>query len=233
MADMDDPIRPGIGAVVYALSFANGSGKKYIGSAVHLPRRARNHAHLLRAGKHHSIGLQRAADKYGIHNIRVEILECGIEPSDVVAREQHWMDAHKGRLYNRSPTAGSRLGAKMSTEARVKISASLAGNQRRKGKSFPPEHRAIISAGVKRAYVEGRRKPTPQPQNLTKYMERVRAGEIVAPWAKPERNAKILASYHRTRSMKETGAEFGITIGAVSYVVRKLLKTPKGRRSKP
>jgi len=124
-------------------------------------------------------------------------------------------------------------GSKMSTESRAKISASLIGNKLRLGITHSAEDRRKISEGVKRAYETGRRLPTPQPQNLAEFNRKVQSGEIIPPWAKPERNQRVLESYRRTKSMAETGEEFGITLGAVSYVIRKLLKTPKGRRSKP
>jgi hypothetical protein len=124
-------------------------------------------------------------------------------------------------------------GSKMTESAKAKISASLRGNQYRKGIPHPPQDRIKISDGVKRAYATGRRRPTPQPQNLAEFNRKVKAGEIIPPWAKPKRNKRILASYRRTRSMAETAVEFGVTIGTISYVVRKLLKTPKGKRSRP
>lgn len=124
-------------------------------------------------------------------------------------------------------------GSKMSEEAKAKISASLIGNQYRLGIPHPPEHRSRISEGVRRALSEGRGKKPPQPGNLAAYNRAVQEGRIIHHAENRERNIAILASYRRTKSMEETGREFGITLGAVSYVVRKLLKTPKGRRSKP
>lgn len=125
-------------------------------------------------------------------------------------------------------------GSKMSEEAKAKISASLIGNQYRKGIPHSPEIRIKIGEGVHLANIEGRRrKPAPMPENLAGYNLAVQRGEIIHHAAKPERNARILADYRRTKSMEATGIKFGITLGAVSYTIRKLLKTPKGRRSKP
>lgn len=220
--------------VIYSLGFPGRSLKRYVGSAKSLRGRMRGHAHMLSKGTHHSRAFQNAANKYGIHNIRVEILESDLPTESLIEREQVWLDKFAGELYNRSPTAASRLGAKMSPEARAKISASLKGNQYRKGIKHSPEIRKVIGNAVRLANAEGRRRqPTPRPQNFAEFNRAIKAGEIMAPWAKPERNTEILASYRRTKSMAETGMEFGITLGAVSYVIRKLLKTPKGRRSKP
>ena len=124
-------------------------------------------------------------------------------------------------------------GSKMTPEARARISASLIGNKYRKGIPHSAEVRKKIGEAVRRAYDEGRKQPNPQPDNLAAFNRAVQTGKIIPPWAKPERNAKILKSYRRTKSMAETASEFGVTLGAISYVVRKLLKTPKGKRSRP
>ena len=227
-------LRHKMNGVIYSLGFPGLSDNRYIGSARNLNNRMKAHAHLLRKGTHHSRALQNAANKYGVHNIKVEILECGLEESVLIGREQTWLDRFSGRLYNRSPTAASRLGAKMSLEARAKISASLKGNKYRKGIPHDAASRKAISDGVRLANAEGRRrKPRPCPENLSEFNRAIKAGEIIAPWAKPARNAEILTHYSQSRSMVETGAKFGITQSSVSYVVRKLLKTPKGKRGKP
>lgn len=237
MSEMDDTQAETAAAtgrgVIYSLGFPGRSLKRYVGSAINMKQRMRSHTHLLRKGRHHSRAFQNAANKYGIQNIRIDILESDLPAERLIEREQIWIDKFMGELYNKSPTAASRLGATMSAESRAKISESLKGNQRRKGIPHSIEIRQIIGSAVKLANAEGRRKqPSPHPQNFAEFNRAVKAGEIIPSWAKPERNIEILASYRRTKSMAETGTEFGITMGAVSYVIRKLLKTPKGKRSR-
>lgn len=164
--------------VIYQIVVAGGS-RTYIGSARDLGYRRRAHLHLLRKGTHHCRALQNAVTKYGIDAISWTILEDDIAESMLIEREQVWLDQHKGLLYNKSPTAASRLGATMSPEARAKISASLKGNQYRKGKPFPPEHRAIISAAVKAAYADGRKTASIHPENLRAYNEAVKRGDRI------------------------------------------------------
>lgn len=212
--------------VIYQIAIAGGS-RTYIGSAHRLPPRRRAHLSLLRQGTHHCRALQNAFTKYGEAALSWVILETVDDREKLVEREQHWLDQHKGRLYNKSPTAGSRLGATMSDEARAKISASLKGNQYRKGIPFPPEHKAIISAAVKAAYADGRRKPTPQPQNLKAHNERVKMGLVVHPSKKIERDVAILARYRKVGSLTKIAPEFNLTPSAIGYAIKRAKQLEK------
>lgn len=206
---------------IYSITFV-GSSRIYVGSAVNPRTRWQQHSHLLRKGRHHSVLLQRAWAKYGSESARFKIIEEVDDDNLLLVREQHWMNANADRLYNRSPTAESRLGAKMSIEARRKISASLIGNKRRLGKPFPPEDRAKISAAVRTAIKDGRKIVAIRPENLAAFNAAVKAGIVPHPSRNPERDAAIVASHARTKSPKATGAEFGITPEAVWHVVRRV-----------
>lgn len=116
------------------------SGARYVGSAVNLTRRWYLHLRSLRRGDHHCAGLARAAAKYGIDNLRFEVLEYRA-PADLVLREQIYIDATPARKrYNSSPTAGNTLGVKHSAQARANMPAAQLGNKRSE------EVRAKISA---------------------------------------------------------------------------------------
>lgn len=67
------------------------TGKIYIGSAIILHRRIVDHIYFLNLGKHHSILLQRAWNKYGKEAFEFLVLEYSSKDS-VVSREQFWMD---------------------------------------------------------------------------------------------------------------------------------------------
>lgn len=114
------------------------SGKRYIGSAVSVVRRWRDHSRMLREGKHHCKALQRASNKYGHDAFSFELVERCAVP-DLIAREQHHIDQHPIGLYNSSRTAGSTLGVKKSAEEIANMRA------RNIGKVIPPEVRAKIS----------------------------------------------------------------------------------------
>lgn len=223
-----------MGGVIYAITFAGcTSGRRYIGSATNFRTRINTHKHLLREDRHHSIGLLRAARKYGVDAINFDILEEVADIGRLVEREQHWIDAFSGKLYNRSPRAGSRLGLKNSKSARAQISASLAGNINRKGIPHDEATKAKIGAGVRAAYTEGRRVAVSIPENLAAYNAAITRGDIVHHRRNAERDQAMVASYEKTRSLKKTGEEFGLTGSAVAYAIKRTtpLLTPRRRRN--
>ena len=100
------------------------TGKKYVGSAVNVPVRAREHRRLLRLNRHQNQYLQRAWNKYGEKAFRfLAITYC--VPESCVATEQYWMDewrtAESDFGFNISPRAGSQLGFKHSKYSKEKI----------------------------------------------------------------------------------------------------------------
>lgn len=109
--------------VVYSISFGPNS-KLYIGSAIDFKRRRWDHMKLLRRGTHPNIHLQRAFNKYGESLIEFTTLEEGLQNSDVILREQYWIDQYDylKDLYNLCPSAGSSFGRKVSEETRQKMS---------------------------------------------------------------------------------------------------------------
>lgn len=114
------------------------SGRQYVGSARSF--RARWHKHLrdLRRGQHHCAPLQRAYQKYGEGALRFAKVAF-VPISDLLRREQEQIDARDpARLYNTSPTAGSRLGDRATPQALA--------NMRRAKLAQTPETRAKIGA---------------------------------------------------------------------------------------
>jgi group I intron endonuclease len=100
----------------------------YVGSASKsFKERWRTHKIGLLKNKHHSVYLQRIYNKYG-DILQFKILEI-CKPNDCIALEQVYLDSyfHEG-LGNGSPTAGSMLGYKHTTEARTRMSERKKGN---------------------------------------------------------------------------------------------------------
>lgn len=172
---------------VYAI-ICKPSGKLYIGSAVDIKRRWSWHRTALRRGKHHSVLLQRAWDKYGEGQFEFRVIEIS-QVGKHIAREQHWIDAVKSYVpkcgFNiarnaRHPTVGKRLTA----EHRAKIGAASLGRRRteaekakisaaHKGRKHTDRARANMSAAHK-GY-----KHTPE--------QRAKIGEASkANWQRPE-----------------------------------------------
>lgn len=98
------------------------NGKIYVGSAVELVKRWREHKYHLNRKTHKNIHLQNAWNKYWSISFEFIILEyCDIEK--LIEREQYYIDNLKPD-YNLALTAGSRLGVPMSEEAKAKIGAA-------------------------------------------------------------------------------------------------------------
>jgi group I intron endonuclease len=171
------------------------NGKRYVGSAVHIKQRWREHRKGLRRGDHANIHLRRAWAKDGEADFAFRVIEL-CEPERLIEREQAHMDA--GCDYNICPTAGSTLGRLHSEETRRKIAAKAVGrtfdrsdeyrqavSERWKGKAKSPEHMAALQAGrrrqvrtpeqlaavgesLKRAYAEGRKSRERSPEYRAK-----------------------------------------------------------------
>lgn len=111
------------------------SSKIYVGSAAGkrgFEERFTDHKKLLRHGKHHSILLQRAWDKYGEDSFEFIILEW-CSPDKAVEREQHWIDmcqsADSTFGYNMCPRAANSLGFTHTEETKEKLSRRRIGTK--------------------------------------------------------------------------------------------------------
>lgn len=106
--------------------------KIYIGSAINLRKRRKEHFRTLRRKTHSNQYLQNAWNKYGEQSFTFEVVEY-VLPLSLTAREQYWLDKIKpfGRKgFNLAPTAGSTLGCKRSPaslETRAKMRKSQTG----------------------------------------------------------------------------------------------------------
>jgi group I intron endonuclease len=111
---------------IYAI--VHDGGDLYVGSALRLWERWGGHLSTLRRGIHRNCHLQHAWDKYGEESFHFTVLEeCA--PSDLLMREQHWMDELEPE-YNIAIVAGNpMLGRAWSPESRAKLSASKMGHE--------------------------------------------------------------------------------------------------------
>lgn len=132
---------------VYAIT--SGDGRRYIGSAVDLKKRWREHWRGLEEGRHHSRFMQRAWRKRGRRDFQFTvILLCDRE--NLLEYEQACLDAFKPE-YNTVSVAGSQLGYRHTHETRRKLSESRRRNPSSwmKGKKHSPESLEKMSAGRK------------------------------------------------------------------------------------
>ena len=102
------------------------TNKIYVGSAVNIDLRWKEHLNDLRKNKHHSIKLQRAFVKYGEANFIFDVIML-CDKSELIVNEQTFIDKLESykKGYNSCPIAGSRLGSKQSEETKNKIRTKL------------------------------------------------------------------------------------------------------------
>jgi len=118
------------------------NNKKYIGSAVDIDRRWKEHLYKLKKGIHENKHLQRAFLKYGENSFEFMILEVVMTPEGLILLEQKYLDELYPE-YNILPTAGSSLGYKHTEESKKKISEA------EKGKSLSEKTKKKISEARK------------------------------------------------------------------------------------
>lgn len=100
------------------------SGRVYIGSSQDICKRFQAHRTLLRSGKHHCIGLQRAWNKHGELSFVVDVLEI-TDKGVLLEREQVWFDTIGIRggkhTYNASYVAGAPMKGRQHSDATRKV----------------------------------------------------------------------------------------------------------------
>lgn len=125
------------------------NGKRYVGSAVDIEQRWREHRWGLNGQRHANRHLQSSWVKHGESAFSFRIIEL-CEPGLLIEREQAEFERSKPE-YNICPVAGSSLGRPHTEEAKAKIGARLRGKPRnpevvaaiaekRRGVKRPPEH---------------------------------------------------------------------------------------------
>lgn len=182
------------------------SGKQYVGSAVSFKSRWASHLSLLRRGKHHSRGLQRAFNKYG--GEALVFAKVAIVPrEDLIFREQEQIDAREWRsLYNSSPTADRPLGVKHSKEAREKMAAA------QRGRKHSSATRAKMSAWQVGKEVSGetRAKIAEAARNLSDETRAKMSAASKRRTSTPEARAKLSSAQKGKKLSAETKARLSV-----------------------
>ncbi len=203
------PNQPSVSAI-YGIRHVE-SGRLYVGSAVNLFARWRQHRSQLNRGKHHSRHLQAAWCKYGADAFEFVVLETVPAPEHLLDRENFWiakyMAADNRHGFNCCPSAGSQFGMRHSQETRKKMSDAHSGRQK------TTEHQSAINASLKgrtlsdqcKKKLAAARRGTSHSDATRSKMSESRKGKT----ASPESRAKISAA------MKARHAEYrnaGVTI---------------------
>lgn len=196
----------------------NTNGKVYVGSALNVSRRKIEHWRDLRGNRHANRKLQCAWNKHGEASFTFSVIERVVDPADLTAREQHWIDALSAcsrRGYNLAPKARSMLGFVHTQETRNKMSA------RQLGKKLSPEHIENTRKGL-----VGRKMTPEQCEKMRQaklgkkrgpQSEEHRAKIAAANRGRPlsiEHKAKLAAAKLGTKRPPEAIAKFKATIAA-------------------
>jgi group I intron endonuclease len=133
------------------------NGKTYVGSAVDLARRWREHSRRIANGTHHSEIMMRAWAKYGAESFEFRpLFVCA--PRDLLFYEQRALDVLRP-AYNLCAVAGSMLGVKrkpFSAEHRAALSAA---RKLRAKETRTDDQKKRMSAAQKKVHAGGKRKP--------------------------------------------------------------------------
>lgn len=168
------------------------NGRTYIGSAVSLKKRWREHVRQLRKGIHHSKFMQRCWAKHGESAFVFEpLLFCDKE--SLIENEQIAIDQRQPE-YNSSPTAGSQLGFRMSDESKAKLAAAARRTKNFSGKQHSEESRKKISESRRG---KGLGQMTPERR---KKIGQAHKGKVIS----PEQRAKISATLTGRKQSSET-----------------------------
>jgi len=119
---------------IYKLS---AGGHIYIGSSKNLYSRLTEHRHDLESNKHSNEFLQRVCDKYGINNIKIDIVEF-CKPEDRIVREKFWIDELNADLNFKDPVT-----SELSEYSKQKLSNSIKKGLK-EGKYKKPEESSKI-----------------------------------------------------------------------------------------
>ena len=110
---------------VYGIKSISHPERIYIGSAMNIRKRWREHKMDLQKGRHHNIKIQRHYDCYGIDDLVFEVIvECDID--NLIKMEQVFLNLYRP-WFNILMVAESRLGMKHTEEAKAKISMAGTG----------------------------------------------------------------------------------------------------------
>ena len=131
------------------------SGTTYVGSTNNVKRRWWGHKSRLQHGAHHNPHFQAAWDKYGEAAFEWVVLEQAVEDTDLIEREQSWLDEYKerGEVYNagdcaEAPRRGQpswSKGKQLSGRHRRKIGVAMLGNQHWLGRKHAEESKYKMS----------------------------------------------------------------------------------------
>jgi len=113
---------------IYKIQSLKKSKRCYIGSAMNIDKRWKEHLYSLRKNKHHSKKLQNHYNKYDESDLLFSVI-IGCEKDELVMKEQFFIDVYNP-YFNICQKARSCIGVKLSEETKLKISIANTGKKR-------------------------------------------------------------------------------------------------------
>lgn len=124
----------------------------YIGSTIDARIRWRGHINTMKHGNHHNKRIQNDFNKFGIDAFVFDMIEIVEKKKEVmISREQWYLDFFRPH-YNILPKADSRMGTKMSNEAKEKLRIYATGRKR-----SPEANAKIVAAQTGRKLTDKQR----------------------------------------------------------------------------
>jgi group I intron endonuclease len=183
------------------------NGKIYVGSAVNINKRWKNHKIELRLDRHCNIYLQSAWNKYGEENFSFVVLEY-CEREKLIEREQFWIDwnncCNREIGYNLAPKAGSLLGFKPSAETLAKLSVA------RTGKKRSDAAKAAIKAGW-----EKRRAAGPVSEETKRKLSESHKGKIPSEETRIKMRAKTYTDEQKSKMSQKSKERWARKDGSI------------------
>lgn len=144
--------------------------KRYVGSAKSIGDRWNKHVRFLSKGQHVNPHLQNAWNKYKADAFDFEVLEEVIDPTQLIVREQYWIDqlgaSNPKTGFNIKPTAGSSLGYKHTKATKTKMRKAWINRE--------------VTVEAKRSRIASLRKSHPERVVLNEKLVEVLKGRIAA-----------------------------------------------------
>lgn len=193
------------------------NGKRYVGSAVSLAQRKRQHWSDLNLGCHRNQILQRSWVKNGASSfVFTPILVCS--KADLLTYEQIAIDAMRPE-YNICLKAGSRLGTRHTEESKAKQSAAKTGKPGPwAGKKLSLEHREKLAAAKRGKKPVNFGIPCSEEQKA-----KIRAKLTKPKQPKPPREYRVVVNAltgTRFRSIADAAKSIGMTACALGFRLR-------------
>lgn len=195
------------------------SGKYYIGSAIDLARRLKDHRRMLRGGYHHSKHLQAAWNLDGEENFSMSPISLIADVGRLIELEQFAIDQYRSADsrygYNMRARADSNLGHKFSEETKRKNSIAQTGRKHTKQ-----------TKDLMRAAHIGVKKSADHARNISIGKTGLSRPDV-SRWA-PERLSRfdkvtvllIRSEQKAGLSLKQISKKYGCSVATASYVVR-------------